>query len=123
MGILENLGDYEPKKVKETLDLLLETRGNEFKDLASSMGIPTTATNWEHIILQFCLEFTDCFHAMTSVEGPNDATEDSHNKIHRCMTLLRQIAHGRTNMIEFTHLQNLAYSIAEEFKTIYKRLR
>lgn len=123
MGILENLDGFEPKKAGESLDLLLVTRGNEFKDLAGSMGIPTTAANWEHIILKFCLDFTECFHAMTSVEGPNDATEESHNKIHQCMTLLRQIAHGRTNMIEFTHLQNLAYSLAEEYKTIYKRLK
>jgi len=123
MGILENLTGFEPQRAGESLDLLLETRLNEFKELAGGMGIPTSAKNWEHIILKFCLDFTECFHAMKSIEGPNDPTEDSHNKIHQCMTLLRQIAHGRTNMIEFTHLQNLAYSIAEEFKTIYKRLR
>ncbi|MEM3144291.1 MAG: hypothetical protein QXW91_06685 [Candidatus Nitrosotenuis sp.] len=123
MGILENLDGFEPKKAAESLNLLLETRSNEFKELAAGMGIPTTAKNWEHIILKFCLDFTVCFHTMTSVEGPNDTTEESHNKIHQCMTLLRQIAHGRTSMIEFTHLQNLAYSLAEEYKTIYKRLR
>jgi hypothetical protein len=123
MGILENLEGFEPKKAKESLALLLETRENEFKELAKGMGIPTTAKNWHDIILQFCLEFNDCFYAMTRVDGPNDATEESHNKIHKCMTLIRQIAREKPNMIEITHLQNLSYSLAEEFKTIYKRLK
>jgi hypothetical protein len=122
MAILEKLEGFEAKKAKESLDLLLETRQNEFKTLANGMGIPTTAKDWEHIILRFCLEFNVCFHMLTTVDGPNDATEDSHNKIHQCMTLLRQIARGKTSMIEITHLQNLAYTIAEEFKTVYKRL-
>jgi len=121
MVILEKLKGFEAKKAKESLDLLLETRQNEFKELAHGMGIPTTK-NWEQIILQFCLEFNECFHMLTVVDGRNDSNEDSHNKIHQCMTLLRQIARGKTSMIEITHLQNLAYTVAEEFKTIYKRL-
>lgn len=122
MVILEKLEGFEAKKAEESLDLLLETRQNEFKELAKGMGIPTTAKDWEHIILQFCLEFNECFRMLTVIDGPNDSTEDKHNKIHQCMTLLRQIARGKTNMIEITHLQNLAYTIAEEFKTVYKRL-
>jgi len=123
MGIFENLEGFEPKKAKESLDMLLVDRKNEFKELANGMRIPTTATNWEQIILKFCLEFNSCFLMLTKVDGPNDATEDSHNKIHQCMTLFRQIARGKSNMIEITHLQNLAYTLAEEFKTVYKRLR
>lgn len=122
MGIFENLDGFEPKKAKESLEMLLVDRKNEFKELAKGMGIPTTAQNWEPIILQFCLEFNSCFVMLTRVEGPNDATDDSHNKIHQCMTLLRQISRGKSNMIEITHLQNLAYTLAEEFKTVYKRL-
>lgn len=123
MGILENLEGFEPKKAEESLAMLLVDRSNEFKELARGMGIPTTYKNWEHIILKFCLEFNGCFRVLTQVEGPNDTTEDSHNKIHQCMTLIRQIARGKSNMIEITHLQNIAYTLAEEFKTIYKRLR
>jgi hypothetical protein len=124
MVILENLDDFESKKAKESLEMLLVDRKNEFKELANGMGIPTNSPNWEHIILKFCLDFDQCFkEVLTTVEGPNDATESSHNKIHQCLTLLRQIGRGKTSMIEMTHLQNLAYTIAEEFKTIYKRLR
>ena len=122
MGILEKLEGFESKKAKESLELLLETRQNEFKELSKGMGIPTTAKDWEHIILQFCLEFNECFRVLTIVDGPNDSTEDSHNRIHQCMTLLRQIARGKSSMIEITHLQNLAYTLAEEFKTVYMRL-
>lgn len=122
MGIFENLEGFEPKKARESLEMLLVDRKNEFKELAGGMGIPTSAQNWEQIILKFCLEFNSCFFMLTKIDGPNDANEDSHNKIHQCMTLLRQIAHGKSNMIEITHLQNLAYTLAEEFKTIYKRL-
>jgi hypothetical protein len=121
MAILENLNGYEPKKAKESLDMLLIDRSNEFKELAGGMGIPTTSNNWEQIILKYCLDFNDCFYVITSKEGPDDGVE-GHNKIHQCMTLIRQIARGKTNMIEITHLQNLAYTLAEEFKTIYKRL-
>lgn len=122
MGILENLEGFEPKKAKESLEMLLIDRKNEFKELANSMGIPATTTNWEYIILKFCLDFNKSFKALTTLEGPNDSTEESHNKIHQCVSLLRQIARGKKSMNEVTHLQNLAYTLAEEFKTVYNRL-
>ena len=122
MGILENLEGFEPKKTKESLEMLLIDRRNEFKELANSMGIPANATNWEYIILKFCLDFNKSFKALTTLEGPNDTTEESHNKIHQCVSLLRQIARGKKSMNEVTHLQNLAYNLAEEFKTVYDRL-
>jgi hypothetical protein len=36
--------------------------------------------------------------------------------------MMRQIALGKPNMTEVTHLQNEAYRIAEDFKSIYKRI-
>lgn len=122
MGILESLHEFEARKARESLDMLLIDRSNEFKELARGMGIPTTSKTWEEIILKFCLDFNECFYVITKPEGPNDTTDESHNKIHQCMTLIRQIARGKTNMLEITHLQNLAYTLAEEFKTIYRRL-
>jgi hypothetical protein len=52
MGILENLHDFETKKARESLEMLLIDRSNEFKELAGGMGIPTTSQNWEQIILK-----------------------------------------------------------------------
>jgi hypothetical protein len=122
MTILNDLDGYESKKAKESLNMLLADRRNEFKELADGMGIPTTSKNWEQTILKFCLDFNECFYVITRQEGPNDQTEDSHNKIHQCMTLIRQIGRGKKSMTELTHLQNAAYTLGEEFKTIYKRL-
>lgn len=123
MTIVENLEGYEPQRAKQTLQMLLIDRKSEFKDLASGIGIPSSSPNWEQTILKFCLDFNLCFkEVMISMDGPNDANEKSHNRIHQCLTLFRQMARGKTSMNEVTHLQNLAYTIAEEFKTIYKRL-
>lgn len=122
MGILESLNGFESKKANESLQMLLVDRKNEFKELANGIGIPTTSDNWEQIILKFCLDFNNSFKILTTIEGPNEANEDTHNKIHQCVTLIRQIAKGKTSMIQITHLQNIAYTLAEEFKTVYRRL-
>lgn len=122
MGILESLDGFESKKANESLQMLLVDRKNEFKELANGIGIPTTSDNWEQIILKFCLDFNNSFKILTTIEGPNEANEDTHNKIHQCVTLIRQIAKGKTSMIQITHLQNIAYTLAEEFKTVYRRL-
>jgi hypothetical protein len=47
---------YDENKVRETLNLLLRDRKNEFRDLAESIGIPRTTDDWEVIILKFCLD-------------------------------------------------------------------
>ena len=43
-------------------------------------------------------------------------------QVHKCNTMMRQIGLGKTNMTEVTHLENIAYRIAEDFKSIYKRI-
>jgi hypothetical protein len=47
----------------------------------------------------------------------------NHNKVHKCMTMMRQISVGKQNMTEVTKLQNAAYRIAEDFKILYHRLK
>ncbi len=42
------------KKVRETLNLLLRDRKNEFRELADKIGIPKTSEDGEVIILKFC---------------------------------------------------------------------
>src|SRR3972149_6107770 len=53
IGLLE---DFDERKVRETLNLLLRDRSNEFRELAEAIGIPRTAKDWEVIVLRFCLE-------------------------------------------------------------------
>lgn len=121
MSRLESVEGYEIKRARKALDMLLVDRKNEFKELSNTMRIPTTIDGWEDIILKFCLDFGECFKVFTSRQGPYD-TPDGHTTIHKCMTLMRQLALGKKTVTEFTHVQNIAYSLSEEFKIIYRRI-
>jgi hypothetical protein len=110
------IDQYDLKKAHQALKMLLIDRSNEFRILANGIGYPTNTKDWELIVLNFCLDFVDCFNTWSATDTPD------HFHIHKCMTQMRQIARGKTNMTEITHLQNLAYLIAEDFKSIYKRM-
>ena len=111
------LGNYDKKSAEKALKMLLVDRSNEFRELAHGIGYPTTTKYWEKIVLNFCLDFNDCFKVWSDIDTPSD-----HNQIHKCMTQMRQMARNKSNMTEVTNLQNIAYAIAEDFKSIYKRL-
>jgi hypothetical protein len=106
---------FEEEPARHALDLLLRDRKNEFKELANSLKISPTTSDWEIIILRFCLDFEDCFKTWT------DNKEPDHNQIHKCMTLMREISKGKKTVTEITHIENLAYNISKEFREIYKR--
>jgi len=110
--------EYDSSKVRYSLDRLLINRSNEFREIAHAIGYPVTQQHWEEFILRFCLEFDDCFKMWSDKED-----HVNHNKVHKCMTMMRQIAVGKQNMTEVTKLQNTAYRIAEDFKILYHRLK
>lgn len=110
------LDGYDLKKAHQALKMLLIDRSNEFRILAHGIGYPTNTKDWELIVLNFCLDFIDCFNTWSADAAPD------HHHIHKCMTQMRQMASGKSNMTEVTHLQNTAYLIAEDFKAIYKRM-
>jgi hypothetical protein len=107
---------YDEKRVRESLDLLLRDRKNEFRELAESLRIPRTTDDWEVIILKFCLDFEDCFRIWTDAEEPNSV------KNNKCMTIMREISRGKKNLSEVIHLQNIAQTLYTEFHQIYKRV-
>ncbi len=109
------LDGYDRKNADKALKMLYADKSNEFRELADAIGYPATKKDWEKVILNFCLDFDDCFKSWSDEHTPSD-----HNKVHKCMTMMRQIARGRTNMTEVTKLQTIAYRIAEDFKSIYK---
>lgn len=111
------LDNYDPKKAQKALKMLLIDKSNEFRELAKGIGYPTNTNDWELIILNFCLDFDDCFKAWSNKHNASD-----HMQVHKCNTMMRQIGLGKTNMTEVTHLQNIAYTIAEDFQAIYKRI-
>ncbi|MEO9307932.1 conserved hypothetical protein [Nitrosotalea sinensis] len=106
----------EPK-AKRALDMLLIDRSNEFRELASAIGYSTKFDNWEEFILRFCLEFEDCFSMWSEKQEDGD-----HNKIHKCMTIMSQIGHGKSSIEQMTKLQNMAYRIAKDYGVICQRL-
>ncbi len=111
------LDNYDDKKANKALNMLYADKSNEFNELAHATGYPVGIKDWEKIILIFCLDFDDCFKAWS-----DEATPSDHNKVHKCMTMMRQLARGKPNMTEVTKLQTIAYRIAEDFKSIYKRI-
>ena len=109
---------FEEQTSIKALELLLIDRKNEFRELATIIGIPINEKCWEKIILKFCLDFNACFK-----DWANETVDLDHNTVHKSMTLIRQLAKGTTTMNELAHLENIAYTLAEEFKAVYKRLK
>jgi hypothetical protein len=110
------LDKYELKKAYQAINMLLIDRSNEFRILAQGIGYPINTKDWELIIMNFCLDYIECFHVLSDDDPPD------HYHIHKCMTQIRQMTRGKTNMTEVTHLQNIAYLLAEDFKAIYRRI-
>ncbi len=109
------IAGYDEKRVRETLNLLLRDRQNEFRELAESIGIPRTTEDWEVIILKFCLDFEECFKIWGDSEEPDSI------KNNKCMTIMREISRGKKQFTEVIHLQNIAQTLYTEFHQTYKR--
>ena len=107
---------YDQKRVRETLNLLLRDRKNEFREIADSIGIPTTSEDWEVIILKFCLDYEDCFKTWTADPEPSTL------KNTKCMTIMRSFARKKKSFPEIVHLQNMANTLYTEFHQTYKRV-
>ena len=115
--MLSYLKNYDATLAKKALHMLLIDRSNEFRELAKGIGFPTTEKNWQDIILRFSLDFVECFKMWSRKNSDYD-----HNEIHRCMSIMQQLASGKSNINQLTDLQNTAYLISEDFKAIYKRM-
>lgn len=111
------LDNYDAKKAEKALKMLFADKSHEFVDLANGIGYPTTGPNWQLVVLNFCLDFSECFSAWSNPSYTSD-----HMQVHKCNTLMRQIGLGKPNMTEVAKFQNIAYRIAEDFKAIYKRI-
>ncbi len=107
---------YDEKKVRQALDLLLRDRKNEFRELAGAIGIPTTAEDWEVIVLKFCLDFEECFKIWTDSEEPDQI------KNTKCMTIMREMAKGKKQIHELINVEDIAFNLYTEFHQTYNRL-
>ena len=109
MDRIKLIGDYDQNRSRETLNLLLRDRKNEFQKLSTALAIPKSTEDWEVIILKFCLDFEECFKIWT------DEKESDSIKNTKCMTIMREIAKGKKNISEVFHIENIAYPFAKNF--------
>jgi len=112
---------FEEKRMKEALEMLLIDRRNEFRELGESVfptgSKPITSIkNWEEYLLNFCFDVSEAFKCWS---GDKETEITSAMK---ALTILRQCSKNKTTMNQMTHLLNIAFYLAGEFKVIYKRL-
>src|SRR3970040_1924141 len=101
MNRIKLITGFEEERARRALDLLLRDRKNEFQELSNSLKISPDTSDWEIIILKFCLDFEDCFKTWT------DNKEPEHNQIHKCMTMMRVISKDKKSVTEITHIENI----------------
>lgn len=118
--LVKKLGQ-DDEKIKQALEMLLIDRGNEFRELSNVLlRVPKSMapiSNSEQFILNFCLDVNEAFKTWS---GEMELLTDSPQ---RALTILRQLSRDKTKMNELVHLLNLSYTLAEEFKEIYRRLK
>lgn len=112
---------FEKERLDKALNMLLIDRRNEFKELAQVLLVSVPSSmhpipNWEKFVLNFCLDVNTAFKTWS---GKMDLTQNSDLK---ALTILRQLSRNKSSMIQMTHLLNIAFDLAEEFKIIYKRI-
>lgn len=106
---------FEPELTERALKMLLIDRQNEFRELANVMRLSSATSKWEEFILNFCLDVDEIFKTWS---GKKEITQQTDIK---SMTIMRQLSRGKSSMIEVTHLLNIAYTLAQEFKEVYRR--
>jgi len=110
---------FAEAKTQKALEILLVDRKNEFREI-SNMIIPKTSSdpikNWEQFVLSFCLDVNESFKTWTGEMSLNP------NSPQKALTILRQLSRNKTSMNQLSHLMNIAYDLAEQFKEIYKRI-
>ena len=97
-----------------SLETLLNSRENEFQEIASVLEIDSNKQNWKNSILDFCLEFHDCLQNWTN------NTVSSSYEIQKCNNKMRQISRksGISEMLQILYVIN---KIAEDYKTTQKK--
>ena len=118
MYVLKKEG-FEGSKIIQSLEMLLVDRKNEFREL-SAMVLPKTLAepikNWEQFVMNFCLDVNEAFRSWSG------DVELNVNSPQKALTILRQLSRDKKNMTQVSHLLNISFDLAEEFKEIYRRL-
>lgn len=111
----------DDEKIKQALDMLLIDRKNEFRELSEVLLRTPKSTdllpNSEQFILNFCLDVNEAFKTWS---GQMDLSINSPQK---ALTILRQLSRDKTTMNQLAHFLNISYTLADEFREIYRRLK
>ncbi|HSB83802.1 MAG TPA: hypothetical protein VLD64_04880 [Nitrosarchaeum sp.] len=111
----------DENKIKQALSMLLIDRRNEFRELSDVLlRTPKSLEsiqNYDEFVLNFCLEVNDAFKTWSG------QTSLSINSPQKALTILRQLSRDKTTMNQLAHLLNISYTLADEFKEIYRRLK
>lgn len=118
MYVLKKEG-LDEAKMKQSLNMLLIDRKNEFREIAN-MVLPKTLSesikNSDQFVLNFCLDVNEAFKTWS---GESNLSPNSPQK---ALTILRQLSRNKKSMVQLSHLLNISYDLAEEFKAIYRRI-
>ena len=118
MYVLKKEG-LDEAKMKQSLEMLLIDRKNEFREL-SNMVLPKTIsesiTNSDQFVLNFCLDVNEAFKTWSG------EFKLAPNAPQKALTILRQLSRNKKSMVQLSHLLNISFDLAEEFKEIYRRL-
>ena len=110
---------FEEDKINQALGVLLIDRKNEFRELSNAVLPKTLAEpikNWEQFVMNFCLDVNEAFKTWSGDMNLNP------NSPQKALTILRQLSRDKTSMNQLSHLMNISYDLAKEFKEIYRRL-
>lgn len=114
------LKEYQEEKIHQVLDMLYLDRKNEFRELSEVLLTEKALKampNWKEFVLNFSLDVEEAFKTWS---GASPLLASSPQK---ALTILRQLAHGKTSMNQLIHLLNMSYNLSLEFKEIYRRLK
>ncbi len=120
MMAMQKHEEFSSEITKKALHMLLTDRRNEFRELSdvilNHLPPEVEIKNWEVFILCFCIDVSKAFKTWSGKDEllPNSALH--------ALTILRQLSRSQSSMTQLTHLLNIAYTIGEEFKIIYKRI-
>ncbi len=119
--VIQAAKGFDPIRSKTALEILLVDRTNEFRSLAETLFVISPAQrkpikNWEVFVINFCFEVDEGFKCWSGNK------ELSTNSGLKALTILRQLSRNTTTMNQMTHLLNIAFNLAQEFKVIYKRI-
>lgn len=116
--MLQNFPDEE--RVRNAISILEGDRTQEFKELAAALGVTQTRDTWKEEVVEFCLNFKECFSIFTD---KSESSLSEPKQVEKCFTLMRQIGKGKSSMREVTNLQNIADTISQEFKLVYNHTK